>query len=147
VLIYTLQVPMPESVTSGGNIVDIAAGASHVVALTQAGEVLAFGSNDEGECNVPANAKSNVVSVAAGRGYSAALLSTGEVVFWGWLRRSPYTLPSFAKSGVNTLIGARDTVFMLEGPGALTIQCLPCLSVAWWTGWLLLYLLSAKQPF
>ncbi len=110
---------MPEGVTSGGNIVDIAAGVSHVVALTKAGEVLAFGSNDEGECNVPEAAKSNVVSVVAGRGYSAALLSTGEVVVWGWSAQgnNGFNVPSFAKTGVNTLIGGRDTIFLLEGPG------------------------------
>ena len=83
------------------------------MALTKAGEVLAFGSNAEGECDVPAAAKSNVVSVAAGIGYSAALLSTGEVVFWGWSENG-FTAPSFAKSGVKTLIGSRDTIFLLK---------------------------------
>ena len=64
------------------NVVRIAAGANHVLALKNDGTVVAWGSNASGQTNVPAGLN-NVVDIAAGIQHSLALMSNGTVVAWG----------------------------------------------------------------
>jgi alpha-tubulin suppressor-like RCC1 family protein len=64
------------------NIVRIAAGANHALALKNDGTVVAWGNNANGQTNVPAGL-SNVVDIAAGIQHSLALMSNGIVVAWG----------------------------------------------------------------
>ena len=84
------------------DIVQIAAGASHSLALTKSGEVYAWGRNDMGQLGsgdsfmdiysmedfprlVDADSLQGktVVSVAAGKGRSAAITKDGELFLWG----------------------------------------------------------------
>ncbi|HEY5911053.1 MAG TPA: immunoglobulin domain-containing protein [Verrucomicrobiae bacterium] len=69
-----------------GNLMDVvavAAGLNHSVALRNDGTVVAWGDNRYGQTNVPAGL-SAVVSIAAGPGnHSLALRSDGTVVGWG----------------------------------------------------------------
>jgi len=64
------------------NVVAVAGGHYHSLALKQDGTVVAWGLNDFGQTNVPADL-SNVVAVAAGGQHSLALKQDGTVVAWG----------------------------------------------------------------
>ncbi|MCL4787718.1 MAG: immunoglobulin domain-containing protein [Verrucomicrobia bacterium] len=69
-----------------GNLLDVvalASGQNHIVALRSDGTVAAWGDNRFGQTNVPAGL-SDVVSIAAGPGnHTLALKSDGAVVAWG----------------------------------------------------------------
>jgi alpha-tubulin suppressor-like RCC1 family protein len=97
--------PIKVHFTKGTKVTAVAAGASHSLALTSAGEVLAWGENSDGElgdgtsagpgaCNAddpcstePVKVKvpkgSKVVAVGLGDRFSLALTSTGGVLAWG----------------------------------------------------------------
>ena len=64
------------------NVVAIAAGDWHSLALQSNCTVVAWGNNDSGQTNVPVGL-SNVVAIAAGSDHSLAL-SNGIVVAWGY---------------------------------------------------------------
>ena len=64
------------------NIVAMAGGDSHIVALRADGRVFAWGQNNYGQLNVPADV-TNAVRVGAGSTHSVALLDDGTVRFWG----------------------------------------------------------------
>jgi len=72
-------VPRPPDVS---DIVSIAAGDTHVLALRRNGTVLAWGSNKDHECDVPSDLR-NVVSISANGATSYALTNDGQVVKWG----------------------------------------------------------------
>lgn len=76
-----------------GNIVAVASGASHVVALRSDGTVVAWGQVDYGATIVPANL-THVVAVAAGDQFSYALKSDGTVVAWGRNDAGQCTVPA-----------------------------------------------------
>lgn len=73
------QTTVPPGLT---NVVAIAAGANHSLALMADGRVVAWGWNDYGQCNVP-QGLTNVVAISAGELHSLALLSDGTVIGWG----------------------------------------------------------------
>lgn len=73
------QTNAPSSAT---NLVAVAAGQNHSLALRADGVVIAWGSNSSGESVVPQSA-TNVVSVAAGGNTSMVLRQDGAVVVWG----------------------------------------------------------------
>jgi alpha-tubulin suppressor-like RCC1 family protein len=62
------------------NVVAIAAGASHSVALTADGRVVAWG---RGSATGVPTGLSNVVAIAAGNTHNVALMAEGRVVAWG----------------------------------------------------------------
>jgi hypothetical protein len=64
------------------NVVAIAAGDSHSLALKADGTVVAWGYNNYGQTNVPAGL-SNVAAIAGGWAHSLALKNDGTVVAWG----------------------------------------------------------------
>jgi alpha-tubulin suppressor-like RCC1 family protein len=64
------------------NVVRIACGANHALALRNDGTVVAWGSNANGQTNVPAGL-TNVIDISAGVQHSLALMSNGTVVAWG----------------------------------------------------------------
>jgi hypothetical protein len=72
-------VPRPAAVN---DVVAIATGYAHVLALKRDGKVLAWGANQEGQSNVPST-WSDVVSITAAGNMSYALKKSGEVVSWG----------------------------------------------------------------
>jgi len=71
----------------------IAAGGENSLALKADGTVVAWGDNDGGQCNVPANLAA-VIAIAAGGYYSLALKSDGTVVAWGYDSEGEYTVPA-----------------------------------------------------
>ncbi|MEI9963211.1 MAG: immunoglobulin domain-containing protein [Limisphaerales bacterium] len=64
------------------NVVAIAAGNYHGLALKANGTVMAWGDNTYGQTNVPTGL-SNVIAIAAGATHSLALKSDSRVVEWG----------------------------------------------------------------
>ena len=64
------------------NVVAIAAGSAHSLALRSDGTVVAWGDDGDGQANVPFGLN-NVVAVAAGGFNSLALKNDGSVVTWG----------------------------------------------------------------
>jgi alpha-tubulin suppressor-like RCC1 family protein len=79
------QTNVPPSAT---NVIAIAAGYKHSLALKSDGKVLGWGS---APASVPPATLSNVVAIAAGIGQSLALTSNGTVVAWGAPRSPSYT--------------------------------------------------------
>ena len=75
------------------NVVAVAAGDSHNLALKTNGTVVAWGLNTSGQTNVPAGL-SNVMAIAAGAAHSVALLNTNDVVEWGDNANGQVTIPS-----------------------------------------------------
>ena len=82
------------------DMVAIAGGYSHSLALTDAGQVIAWGSNLYGECSVPLQAQAGITAISAGAGFSLALTASGQVVAWGRGDNGQTTIPSAAQSGV-----------------------------------------------
>jgi len=76
---YYMQTTVPAGLS---NVVAIAAGVRHGLALQTNGTVAAWGDNYWGQTDVPAGF-SNVVAVAAGGDHSLALRADGIVVAWG----------------------------------------------------------------
>jgi len=66
----------------GSQVVKIAGGGAHSLALKSDGTVVAWGNNSRGQTNVPAGL-TGVVSIAAVLYHSLALKSDGTVVAWG----------------------------------------------------------------
>jgi hypothetical protein len=64
------------------NVVAVAAGGFHSLALLKNSTVVAWGDNAYGETNIPIGL-SNVVAIAAGTYHSLALKSDGTVMAWG----------------------------------------------------------------
>lgn len=85
------QSVVPSSVSSG--IVAVAAGREHSIALTEGGEVIAWGGSQF--TDVPIEAKSDVVDIASGWYHSIALKSDGKVLSWGYKADVPAGLPPF----------------------------------------------------
>ena len=67
---------------SASNLVAIAAGAWHSVALGADGGIVAWGDNFSGQCDVPP-ALTNAVAIAAGGYHNLAINANGTVTAWG----------------------------------------------------------------
>jgi len=74
------QTDIPDGVN---DVVALAAGETHSVALRSDGTVVAWGDNTYGQTDVPPNL-SNIVAIAAGRNHTLALKSDGTVTGWGY---------------------------------------------------------------
>jgi len=65
------------------NVTEISAGYFHSLALTRDGQVIAWGDNTYGQCNIPLDAQNNIIAISAGQTHSMALRSDGTLVMWG----------------------------------------------------------------
>lgn len=70
--------PLP----SGNGYTALSSGPFHSLAITNSGGVTCWGTNNHGQCNVPAGL-SNIKQVAAGLFHSMALRSNGQIECWG----------------------------------------------------------------
>jgi alpha-tubulin suppressor-like RCC1 family protein len=108
------QTNVPAGLT---DVVAVAAGDYHSLALRRNGTVVAWGRNWDGECNVPPGL-SNVVAITGGNYFSAAVQADGTIVEWGYL-------PVLGPPGL-------DQPLALEGSGALILALGPeAIPVAW----------------
>jgi len=86
------------------NVVAIAVGASHCLAIKANGTVVGWGNNFVGEINIPASANNVIAAVAAGDEHSLALRIDGVVIAWG---NSSYGLRNIPAEATNVVaIGA-----------------------------------------
>ncbi|MDO9495590.1 MAG: HYR domain-containing protein [Nocardioides sp.] len=97
------QVTVPP--TLAGDVVAVAGGGVHSLALRTDGTVAAWGSNSRGQTTVPAGL-TDVTAIAAGSLHNLALRSDGTVVGWGWNEYGQRTPP--AGLGDATAIAAGD---------------------------------------
>jgi len=74
------QTDVPAGLT---DVVAVAAGIWHAVALKSDGTVVAWGDNTDGQTDIPAGL-SDVITIAAGGRHTVALKADGTVVAWGW---------------------------------------------------------------
>jgi hypothetical protein len=103
------------------NVVAMAGGFSHVLALTRDGtvQVAAWGNNQQFFTNVPANL-SNVVALAAGGSHSLALLGDATVVAWG---QTPSATPFVVPPGLANVLDVQATLvggLALKADGTVT---------------------------
>ncbi|SPE56912.1 exported hypothetical protein [Verrucomicrobia bacterium] len=96
------------------NVVAIAAGSSHSLALKADGTVVAWGYNGDGEANIPAGL-TNVVSVSAGAWHSLALQANGTVIAWGLNNHGQATIPAGLSNVVAVAGGRFHTLALLPG--------------------------------
>jgi hypothetical protein len=79
---YGLLTIPPRATAS--NVVAVAAGWAHAMAMTDGGAVIAWGSNTDGQTNVPATiANGGAVAIAAAFNTSMAVTADGFLVQWG----------------------------------------------------------------
>ena len=87
--VYAPMIP-PTNLT---NVVAIAGGGAHSLALQADGTVVGFGDNSYGQISVPIGL-SGVVAISAGAFDSLALKNDGTVVAWGWNYYGQTSVPS-----------------------------------------------------
>ena len=97
----------------------------HTVALKNTGQVIAWGSNSNGQCNVPLSALSGVTAIATGGSHSIALSGNGSVLVWGSNEYGQCDIPIDAQSGIVAIDGGRDHTVALKNNGSV---------VAWGAG-------------
>src|SRR4030042_6315188 len=62
------------------------------IPLYAAGEIVAWGSNEYGQCNVP-EPNTGFTAIAAGYGHSLGLKQDGSIWAWGWNENGQCTVP------------------------------------------------------
>lgn len=105
----------PGMIVTGGNIVGpsslsnvvaIAAGGHHSLAIRSDGTVAAWGWDNAGQCSVPPSL-GDVTRVAGGEGFSLALRANGTVVAWGETADGLLAVPSVATQVIQIAAGER----------------------------------------
>jgi len=86
------------------NVVAVACGLSHSVALLNDGTVRAWGAGGSNRTNVPPSA-TNVIAVAAGSDHSLALRADGTIVAWGLNSYGQTNVPAAATNIVGIACG------------------------------------------
>jgi len=94
----------------------IAAGDAHSLVLRGDGTVIAWGSNNDVQTNVPPSA-TNVVAIAAGRSHSLALRADGTVDAWGWNTEGQTDVPAHA-TNVVAIAGGGSHSMALRADGS-----------------------------
>jgi hypothetical protein len=82
----------PSTVISRNEIVSIAAGSRHNIALNKNGTVMLWGYNQNGQLNAP-QGLADVEAISAGTDHSLALKTDGTVVSWGWNTHGQTVVP------------------------------------------------------
>jgi alpha-tubulin suppressor-like RCC1 family protein len=106
----------------GKDVVAIAAGGWHSVALTADGQVTTWGSNGRGQTNMPGNlTAATVTAISAGDEHSLALTDNGEVIGWGYDGWGQTTVPgSLAGKTVTAIAAGHNHSLALTDDGQIT---------------------------
>jgi alpha-tubulin suppressor-like RCC1 family protein len=96
-----------------GDVVALAAGYNHSLALRSNGTVVAWGGNDYGQATVPAGLTS-VKAIAAGWHHSLALKSDGTVVAWGLNQYQILQIPPGLNNVKAIAAGGRHSVALKQ---------------------------------
>ncbi len=99
------------------DVIAIAAGGYHTMALRRDGTVIAWGDNVYGQTNVPSTL-SGVVAIAAGGRHSLALKQDGRVVAWGNNSYGQCNIPANL-NGIIAVTGGGDHTLLLRSDGTL----------------------------
>ena len=86
------------------NVVQIAGGRNHSIALKADGTVVAWGYNGYGQTSIPAGLN-NVVQIAGGSYHSIALKADGTVVAWGYNYNGETSIPADLNNVVQIAAG------------------------------------------
>ena len=108
------QTNMPGGLT---NIVAVAGGGSHSLALRSDGKVVAWGYNQYGQTNVPP-ALDKIVAVAGGTSHSLALRNDGTVAAWGQNTSGQTNVPA-GLGGVVAVAAGGSHSLALQGDGTV----------------------------
>jgi hypothetical protein len=115
------DITVPAEAVKGGNIIALASGEEHVLALTKTGKVLVWGyDTPAGKANaqIPSSVKATgAKAIAAGRYFSVAWLKDGVIKCWGtkW-QNEPCSAPALPTSGPGAVvsISASNTIAMAQ---------------------------------
>lgn len=124
------QVKIDEN-TNLTNIVRIAAGAAHALALTKEGTVYAWGLNGNGQLGIDSTTRANyatqvvdetgegnlknIVDIAAGANHSIAITKEGNVYTWG--KGSNYQLGNYVNANQTKPVRVWDTYNVVKASG------------------------------
>jgi len=99
------------------NVVQLAVGSRHAVALRADGTVVAWGDNSYGQTNVPAGL-TNVSAIAVGIAHTMALCSNGVLVVWG-ANSNSQTNPPVAATNIVGIAAGGDESMVLRGDASV----------------------------
>lgn len=85
------------------DMVAVAAGYMHSLALTDHEEVVAWGDNSRGQLNVPDDCDDDIEAIAAGGYHSMALDDDGEVYAWGDNSAGQSSVPGSARDNIRAI--------------------------------------------
>jgi hypothetical protein len=105
-----------------GNVVAVAAGMDHSMALRADGTVAVWGGNFYGQTNVPPGL-SNVIAIAAGFYHCLALRNDGRVTAWGWNNYGQTNVPAGLSNVVAVAAGGYQSIALVgSGLSAPPVQ-------------------------
>jgi alpha-tubulin suppressor-like RCC1 family protein len=111
------QTQLPEGLT---NVMAIAAGIGHNLALTGDGTVVAWGNYPTSQINIPPANLPFVTAIAAGANYSVALTTSGSVIAWGDNTYGQTNVPPNLSNVVAIAAGYYDSV-ALQSDGSVVV--------------------------
>jgi alpha-tubulin suppressor-like RCC1 family protein len=94
------------------NVVAIAAGEFHSLAVKSDGRIVLWGDNSQGQCTPPPNL-TNVVAAAGGGAHTLALKSDGTVAAWGANWNGQCDLPPALTNAVAIAAGAEHSLVLV----------------------------------
>jgi hypothetical protein len=104
------QIDVP---TNLDDVVAIAGGDDHSVALCQNGTLVAWGADDEGQTDVPTNALP-FVAIAAGAEHNLAIAADGSVAGWGNDDSGQIDIPAGVSSALSVAAGDSHSLALLS---------------------------------
>jgi alpha-tubulin suppressor-like RCC1 family protein len=111
------QLRQTEVASNATDVVAIACGQNHSLALRADGSVVAWGDDSSGQIDVPA-AATNIVAVSGGQNHSLALRSNGSVIAWGADDYGQNAVPADATNVVKIADGG-DFALALRANGSI----------------------------